>query len=413
MIFLSASQRLEREGDELTAADRHSEAILAYHQAVTADNNNRSALLKLAPLFYGQGRTRDAGEIISKLSGAEKAVFTSGMSEVVPENLDHLELQWIKSPGVDTPIGITADSDMVVAAYQTGLIASLRLQDGTILWSQKLSETLTSPPALSSNSIFVGSESGKVIALDRKTGDIIWQAQLPGAVYAGLLIDGLTGYIGSYGGVMSAIRLADGKILWQVETGSPILASAMKEASTIFFGTVGGSVYSVDATNGNALWEKPAQLPGGIESQPVLAGNRLLISNNDSRLYVLDLNGKDYFWAYSTPDSIYANPIVDGNRVYLFSIGQTAAAVDLATGSLIWEQDLPVAVGHTPVLAQSVIYFAGTTLPFLYEMDSLTGKITGQANTGDWIEYGPIQASEYLLLAGKDGAILDYRIIED
>jgi outer membrane protein assembly factor BamB len=413
VMLLSASQRLEREGDELVSADRGSEAILAYHQAIIADPNNRSALVKLAPLYYGQGRTRKAGEIINQLADNEKTRIEPDMQVVDPENLDRIKLRWMKTPVVDTPNGIAADTEMVAAAYHNGLVFGLQLQNGTVLWSKNLAESLTSPPTISLKSVLVGCESGKVIALDRNNGETLWVVQLSGAVYAGLFVDNEIGYVGSYGGMMTAINLTDGRILWQIDAGSPILASAMKEAGIIYFGTAGGSVYSVDALTGIQLWGKPVQLPGSIESKPVLAGNRLLIGDNNSRLYALDLNGRDYYWAHSTPDSVYASPLVDGNRVYIFSSGQTAAAVDLSTGSLIWEQDLPVVVRNTPMINNAMIYFAGATQPFLFELDAATGKIIGQANTGDWIEYGPIEASGYLLLADKDGAILVYQIIQN
>jgi outer membrane protein assembly factor BamB len=412
-VFLTASQRFEQEGDELVGADRENEAVLAYHQAVSSDPDNRSARIKLASRYFQQGRTRESVVILSHLTDAEKSQLKTDGQVVNPENLEHIKLSWIKTPAMEIPSGIAADEEMVATSYTNGQVFGMKLQGGESIWSQKLGETISAPPAISSKSIIVCSESGKVTALDRSSGRVIWDVQLPGAIYADLLVIGPTGYVGSYKGTMTAINLTDGEILWQLDTGGPILAGAMEKDGILYFGTSIGSVYALDISNGKLQWEKPVQLSGGIESTPVLTENRLVIGTNDSRLYSLDLNGKDYYWSYSTTDSIYASSLVEASNVYLFSIGQSSAAVDLASGESIWEQELPVAVKNTPVINNSVIYFAGTTQPFLYEMDVTSGKITGKANTGDWIEIGPIEAGGYLLLAGKDGSILAYKFKQD
>jgi outer membrane protein assembly factor BamB len=412
-VFLSASQRLEREGDELSQADRISEASLAFFQAVHADPENRSAIQKLAQVYAAQGRSRSAIQIANHLTDEEKVNSGLNFLKSNPEDLEHIKFRWIMSPEKEIPVGIAAIDDMVVVSYQNGTVSSLLLQNGTQLWSRKLPDRLTAPPVISEKFILVGCESGMLIALDRISGEKRWEIQLPGAVYGKVLVDGGTGYIGSYGGIMTAVLLEYGKVLWQYDAGSPILAGAMLESGSLFFGASNGSVFSLISDTGASLWEKPARLSGGIETTPVLAGIRLLIGSNDSRIYAMDLDGKNYFWSYSAPDSFYANPLVHDNQVFVFSIGQSAAGIDVGSGRLIWQRDLPVAVRNTPVLYNGVLFFTGTTTPFLYLLDAKTGDLSGQVNTGDWIEVGPILESGYLLLAGKDGAVLAYQIIQD
>jgi hypothetical protein len=101
---------------------------------------------------------------------------------------------------------------------------------------------------------------------------------------------------------------------------------------------------------------------------------------------------------------------VDESSVYAFSIGQTAAALDRATGAILWQQDLPAPVRQTPVLTGKSLFFVTLSQPYLFRIDAANGTVTGQADTGDWIEAGPVMNGNRLLLAGKDGAVIAYRV---
>ncbi len=345
----------------MLVADRTSEALLAYHQAIQTDTSNHSAIKKLIPLYQQQGRMREAAALFQKLGEAEKSGLIDGSSESSPAESDALKLRWFKAPIQDVPVGMAADSEMVVVTYSSGQVALLQINDGTLIWSKNVGKTITSAPSLSTDAVFLGCESGSVIALDRATGKQLWEILLPGTIYASVFVDQEYGYVGSYNGKMTALDLSTGSILWQTETGNAILNQPVLVKDSLYFGTTAGTVYSLDRKTGAALWKKPARLSGSLEAKPVVVDDMLLMPSNDSRLYALDLNGRDYYWQYSTPDSQYSSPIVQENRIYVFSIGQVAAALDLLSGNPIWEQDLPVPVRTTPVLAGGKLFFAGVT----------------------------------------------------
>jgi outer membrane protein assembly factor BamB len=410
VIFLSPSQRFEQEADNLLANDRVSEALLAYYQAFQADSSNHAVVKKMIPLYRQQGRLREADFLVNKLTEQEIIDLDGGIHIPQPEGSTGLEFQWLQVPVHDEPIGLDADINFAVIAYRSGQVSLLKLGDGSVVWSQKMGQTISSPPGLSENAVLVGSDTGIITALDRLSGSILWKATVTGAVYASLLVDGSQGYIGSYSRKLTAIDLVSGSIIWQTDVADPVLNQPSLENDILYIGTTGGKVFALDRIIGKPLWDKPALLSGSIEGRPVLADNMLLVGSNDSRLYALALNGRDYFWQYSTSDSLYASPLIQEGHVFVFSIGQTAAALDLITGEPFWKVELPVPVRSTPVVVGSRIYFAGVSQPTLFEIDAKSGQITGQMNTGDWIESGPLITGNTLLLAGKDGAVIAYRL---
>lgn len=409
-VFLSRSQRYELEADRLAAMDRTSEAMLAYHQAAAADPGNHSARRKLIPLYQQQGRMRQADDLSRELPESEKTGPNFAESQGQPQETAELKLQWINREIHDIPAGFMADDTSIAVSYQSGQAALRKFSTGQTLWLKSIPEKFTAPPALTSDLVILGCESGRVIALDRVTGEEHWSAYLPGSVYARPLADGDRIYAASFGGQVASFDRTSGKRLWQVNTGSAVPGTPLLFENRLYAGTTGGEIFSIDATNGNTLWEKPARLIGSLEAPIVLAQDLLLAAGNDSRLTALDLNGKAYYWQYSTSDSIYASPLVAQDSVFVFSIGQEAAALTINTGLPLWEVDLPVPVRSTPVFMEGNIYFAGDSGPYLYVMDSTVGNILSRIDTGDWIESGPQLVGNTLLLAGKDGAVIAYRL---
>ncbi len=409
-LFLNASQRLEREADQLLADDRKSEALLAFHQAAEADASNHSAIKKLIPLYVEQERIRQAKTEYSRLTQQEQSEMTEDLSQGKPSSSPPVNFLWINDLIQSEPVGLAADHDAIVASYKSGLVTLLKYADGSPFWTKNIRQTITSAPGITADWIILGCESGDVIALNRKSGDTVWTVNLTGSIFASPYISGDRVYIGSYNDRMTALDLPTGKILWQVETGDAVVSQPTLQNGILYFVTTGGKAHAIDANTGQARWNTPASLGGGLEVSPVPAGDMVLIAGTDSRLTSLSLSGDAYFWQYSMPDSIYASPLVHGRDVFVFSIGQQAARLQLATGKPVWEMELPVSVRSTPVIIGDGIFFAGVSQPHLFSLDAATGEIKSKIHTGDWIESGPLVQGKLLLIAGKDGAVIAYQV---
>lgn len=409
-MWMTHSQRMEKEADGLLAYERTSEALLAYYRAWTADPKNHSAIKKMIPLYRQQGRQRQAGLMLQQLTSDERAGLVLGANVGTPRPMDGVDFLWMQSPVNMEPAGLAVDDMSTAVAYVTGQAALLKISDGSIIWTASTGQTISTPPTLTDKLILLGTEAGRLIALDRGNGSQQWVAQLPGAIRGGVAADNEFAYTGSSGDAVTAVDLSTGTVIWQSVVDSPVTAKPLLAGDLLYVGTTGGKVWALDRKTGKPAWDKPANLAGSLEAEPALAGNMLYIGGNDSRLTALALNGREYYWQYSTSDSIYASPLVDDTRVYVFSIGQTAAALDRVTGAILWQQDLPAPVRQTPVLAGKSLFFATLSQPYLYRMDAANGTVTGQADTGDWIEAGPVLTGSRLLLAGKDGAVIAYRI---
>ena len=76
-------------------------------------------------------------------------------------------------------------------------IYALNKTTGTIVWNYSTGGGVWSSPAVSSNSVYVGSGDGKLYALNAVTGVVQWSYQTNGAIYSSPAIAGGVAYVGS------------------------------------------------------------------------------------------------------------------------------------------------------------------------------------------------------------------------
>ena len=86
-------------------------------------------------------------------------------------------------------------------------IYALNKTTGTVVWSFTTDGGVWSSPAVSSNSVYVGSGDGKLYAINAVTGVVQWSYQTNGAIYSSPAIVGGVAYVGSSDGAVYAIGL--------------------------------------------------------------------------------------------------------------------------------------------------------------------------------------------------------------
>lgn len=83
---------------------------------------------------------------------------------------------------------------------------------GAELWRTPLMGRAFSAPALTADTLFIGSEEGQaygggsVFALDRKTGEILWEFKTEGNVFSSPVVDGGVVFVGSDDGTIYALK---------------------------------------------------------------------------------------------------------------------------------------------------------------------------------------------------------------
>jgi len=134
----------------------------------------------------------------------------------------------------------------------------LGTETGKKLWSSDLGKgRIVSSPAIFDSALYIGSPDGNIYALDKLTGIKLWSYQIGKALVSFIpyqrgessivsspAISGNTLYIGSDDGHLYGLDKRTGKKIWSYNLGVPIASSPAISGNTLYIGAYDGCVYA-------------------------------------------------------------------------------------------------------------------------------------------------------------------------
>ncbi len=261
-----------------------------------------------------------------------------------------------------------------------GDLYAWRETDGQLLWSYRSGSAIDSEPVLAGDSLLFATDANTVTCLHAMTGEWRWtyrrdvptgRFQVKG-VARPLVTDDVV-YAGFSDGTLAKLALADGALLavrklaersdrfTDVDTqplmvGKDLLlvgpfsrgvvaleprelherwnhaakgiSSMVKRGQTVFYTTADSKVEALRVDSGQPVWRFDATK--GALSEPVLAGNWLLVSSSEHSLLVIDSSDGHLLQVFNPGKGSGAAPAVAGKRVYWVSNGQTLYCMSLA-----------------------------------------------------------------------------------
>ncbi len=247
-----------------------------------------------------------------------------------------------------------------------GLIARVRMNDGSLLWTYPLPQNAQTIARAVGDSIVVltaAAESdgmGTLVALDRRTGKPRWKQQIRSLRSYDLLNGAGSGdpyVLLGQGKSLRALDPSDGRTAWSLssENGTidggqsfasppsspPVLA---KRDGTRWIKFDGEGWRKIDLTNGKTLVRYPLDTDGSFED---LGGGYLLVQEQEPtesskfsdseidrlRTKLIDASSGRELW---TRGGAVANGLIDGDILYAV-VDRIPSALNLKTGDLIWE----------------------------------------------------------------------------
>lgn len=176
-----------------------------------------------------------------------------------------------------------------VAAFTSGS------QDWTPSWQVTPPAAVTAGLVLGGSTLYVPA-GGTILALNTADGSVTWSQRLSGSVNSRPALLGSTLYAGCADGTLYALDAATGTVQWQVDTRSPICTGLANEDGVLYFATAG------DDAAGPAFWAVDANSGGNdVLSYPVPGAGAIAFDQGGLA------NGVAYF--YGTPDASGANKV--------------------------------------------------------------------------------------------------------
>ncbi len=331
-----------------------------------------------------------------------------------------LQLRWAAPAGGFIGISSPAanGSTIVVGCDDTGNLDQCGVTafnpDGTRRWHFATDSGVKNRIALSDGRVFATSVAGWLYAVDEHSGQLLWKAALgreltrwettatvvaADAVHVGsasciATFDAATGH--QRWATAAAGRDSDwwpSSYTVPVATHDRVLFSDLRYGAFALeagagelewklagkftgFTVDGDTAYTVwdgrptalDVRTGRTLWQGKDSLPGSA-SNPVLAGDRVIVGTADGRVRAFASRDGATLWDYQTGPSLTSlepyrrggsdvngTPAISGDRVYVGASDGQLHAIRLSDGSEIGSFDLGVPIASSPVVQDGTIY---------------------------------------------------------
>ncbi|MDQ2069069.1 outer membrane protein assembly factor BamB family protein [Natronospira bacteriovora] len=304
-----------------------------------------------------------------------------------------------------------AAGDQLFVAGENGNLYAFGLADRQLQWIRPTGGAISATPAVSGDLVYVLNLNGLFQAINRADGSAAWSFQTGGEErfsaihYMGirqtdaairdpwdfflsspLVADGRV-HFGSSDGYFYTLDASSGALLWRYRTAgmihaSPALSRHHSEGATLVVGDWYGMVHALDAESGEVRWSYATERDSvheqwlGIQSSPVLDGDRVYVGSRDGYLYALSLETGERLWRYAMMHRswVVATPSVDDERIYLgSSVPGYVIALDRTDGSEVWRRAVGAWSYSSPlVLGRYLI--TGVMNGELLALESATGE---------------------------------------
>lgn len=230
-------------------------------------------------------------------------------------------------------------------------VTSLNIENGNRIWRKKLNAPITGCSGGFGDRIYVVDEDGVVYALDSESGEIAWQAELNiGSTSAPTANENIV-LVQTVNEKLFALDANDGSQLWSYSAFTPPLTlfgsfRPLLLGNVVLSGFADGSVVVLDQRNGNVISFSQLVLPQGtsdlenlvdIDGGAVINNNIMYVSSYGGAVIALNLQTGREVWrrnlASSLPMVIYNEQLIlldNDSRLY---------ALNLEDGETLWENE--------------------------------------------------------------------------
>lgn len=296
-----------------------------------------------------------------------------------------------------------------------GNLYAVEAVTGRQRWVSHLGTDSVSTPAITGETVYVGSQDGYLHAVEADTGKEKWRF-LTGD-WAGLWVrsspvvtDG-TVYVGGGDNTLYAVDATTGTKQWTFKVGGDLgVDSSPVVADGNVYVSDGNYLYAVDATTGRKQWSYKASFKDDELSSPVVAEGTVYISS-DSALYAVNAaSGREkWYHFYASAADALSPPVVAGGTAYVGVAGSGGEdggllAIDIANGEERWTLDTDDAIYESPAITDGTVYLSGNRAT-LYAIDATTGKQEWHLSTGDGPYSRPVVAGGTLFVGSDKGKL--------
>jgi outer membrane protein assembly factor BamB len=305
---------------------------------------------------------------------------------------------------------LVADNDRLYAGSWDGQLYAINDQ-GRLLWSRALGDTLDATPALSDGDLFVQNWSREVYALDAATGDVRWRfdyspSRADDHRQAGPLVVNDMVLVPAWNGTLFALDAASGEQRWSFDGGQPLRTQPLYDGSGLYLASGDGTLSALTMT-GSLRWQRSLESP--LLRAPVLLPQGLAVVSRDGRVLVTDLQGKTLWERELGESCYYGAPVYDEGWLFIATAGNGLWKLDAETGDVVWRVELAGPSYATPLITAGRI-FVGDNSGTLQVFGADSGQLLARQIFEREVQGRPLLWSGLLLVGSRDHKVHAFRL---
>lgn len=268
-------------------------------------------------------------------------------------------------------LSVAVSDDRVYSATADGHLVALQQEDGKVVWSNAIVDSISAGPVVNDGVLYVGTTEAHLFALDANSGKIIWNGDVSSEVLANPVIGDNLVFVQTIDGKITALEKATGKKVWSDSRTVPALtlrgtSSPIVTTDRLIAGFADGKLVALEKDTGKRLWESVIGLPSGRTDLQRMVDIDGLIQISNDEVYAVTYQGRISAVSVDTGRTIwtrdmssYTGVTMDENQLYLTDAKGQVWAIDRRSGATLWRQDSlqdrdvtgPVIIGDTLVVA--------------------------------------------------------------
>jgi outer membrane protein assembly factor BamB/actin-like ATPase involved in cell morphogenesis len=293
---------------------------------------------------------------------------------------------WRRQLKVPAGIAPAVSGESVYVGSGLGSVHALATATGAFRWRHAAGAAITSGAAVANGIVYVGCQDSTLRALDAATGELRWDSKAGRAVMSTPTVSAGMVYFGADDGYVYALNAGTGESFWKQSVGHAARQPVLIAADTAYAPTTGGYLYALDTATGTARWTVG---PGATHGQPLLENGTVYLSRASGNLFAFNAADGKQRWSSST--NCATNAVLDTGTVYVRNTGGQMMAFDADTGAVRWQQPVPGNPSGGLALAGDLLY-AGSTDQRIYAVSTTDGSIAWSSTAGSYLNSTPVVA---------------------
>jgi len=262
------------------------------------------------------------------------------------------EIAWTSSLDQPAAARATADDTRIYFPLTSGQIVALSRASGEQVWTADLKTTW--PLVVAEESLYAVTEAS-LADIDPSTGRVRHRHPLPGEATGPVTRIGMLLLIPVQPSLLVAWDRRDSKEVWRQTFDGPVtLAPVVSGSGAAIVVAVRDRLSAASLSNGARQWTTVLE---GTLTQPVVAGDRVIVGSTTDFVYAIDSRGK-FDWKRSGWADI-VGLTADADQVYVASLDNIVRALRLENGNRQWRKVIATRLAFPPQISASTLLVGG------------------------------------------------------